>query len=1075
MTITNDGTIKATGGGSNPNPIGIYLQAGGLVTNDASGTISGVAEGVLVQRGAGTVANGGQISGTVGISFFDNGGTFNNTVINSGTITGSATAVQFGNGNDRMQVQPGAAFFGIVDGSGGNNVLELAAGTLGNAGTIAGIGSGFTNFQTVAIDAGASWTIEQTNAVGTLTDAGTLTNTGTLTINGTLTNTGSLANSGSITGVVLMTNANGNVSMLDNQAGATISGTAAGIAVTDGRTVITNAGTIKGDIGILFSGGGYGTIDNSGMIIGNSGTAVRFAGNMNKLIVERYGVLEGVIDGSNGINTVVVMEGGTLDAAQLIGFQSTAFVGTNPSIDASTLVENAVIGSGSGSTVLNNAGTLSRTLVVMQNSTVSNTGTIALTGGSTNDGTIATSVTGTFTNTANFTNDGTITSNTIGITDNGGTIVNNAGGLIQGGQYGVVIGAGGTVTNAGTILDDAIAGAALGNNAVLTNVPGGLVSGVTGVLFIGTGASVSNAGTITGSGGIAVQFDAGSNRLTLDTGSVLNGTIDGGGGSGQITLTGTGTLASTVTNFGSGSALTIATSATWTASGRWTIAAVSNAGRFQPGAPGSPLQLTGAFSQTPTGTLAVAINPGGQAATLEVTGAAALAGHVVLVPQGTGFINGSRYTLVNATGGISGSFSDVASDPQVTPLLATTLSYDADDAFVTLGQLTVASGLGSVGGTTNQQAAGAGFDAANAAATVAFAPALAALDTLTAPGLRDALDRLGGENNADLTTMGLMAGQQFVSQIMTQTWPGAAIAGAPQRFASLSGDPSSDATANLLKPWSIWASGYGQSGQLAGDGNSHRLTEAIGGGAVGADYTLNPRLRLGAALGYGHGHFSVDGGRGSGDIDYTELAVYSVYTEGRAYVSGVLGGAFGEGSTRRDLALPGVPGVADADVSDQQALGAFEAGYAVTLQTVTLTPFAGLDFGTVNEDPFTESGAGALDLAALGQTESSVRTRLGTRLGTDVHLGGTTIASEVRLGWEHELMGTGRSVTQSFAGQPSATFIVAGSAVARDSALVGLGLATAISDDLTASVTYAGDLAGGADSHTVSASIRFTW
>jgi uncharacterized protein with beta-barrel porin domain len=72
-------------------------------------------------------------------------------------------------------------------------------------------------------------------------------------------------------------------------------------------------------------------------------------------------------------------------------------------------------------------------------------------------------------------------------------------------------------------------------------------------------------------------------------------------------------------------------------------------------------------------------------------------------------------------------------------------------------------------------------------------------------------------------------------------------------------------------------------------------------------------------------------------------------------------------------------------------------------------------------------------------------------------------------------MGTGRSVTESFAGQPSATFVVAGSAVARDSALVGLGLATAISDDLKASLTYEGDLASGADSHTVSASIRFTW
>jgi hypothetical protein len=158
-TIVNYATMQATRNGA-------YLFGGGDVVNgpggDTAALMSGGHFGVFSNGTAGiTVTNFGTIAGTgsigVGIGLANSG---NNTLTNGGTISGAGgTAVTIGGvGNDRLVVDPGAVFTGVVAASASaSNTLELAS--AGSAGTLSGFGSTFDNFGSIVFDTGSDWFI----------------------------------------------------------------------------------------------------------------------------------------------------------------------------------------------------------------------------------------------------------------------------------------------------------------------------------------------------------------------------------------------------------------------------------------------------------------------------------------------------------------------------------------------------------------------------------------------------------------------------------------------------------------------------------------------------------------------------------------------------------------------------------------------------------------------------------------------------------------------------------------------------------------------------------------------------
>lgn len=208
-TLQNNGAVT----GSGPFGDGIYLSAGGSVTNFASGSVTGSSIGVFVGGSAGTVLNYGNITGRFGASPIYSGiGIY---LRSGGVITNRSGAMISG--------------YGL-----GINVYENA-GTVINAGRISG-----QNYAGIELRGGGTIT-NQANGTISGGDYG-------IVVSGA---TGIAINAGTIAGGIYLDSGG----VITNQASGVIIGGAAhsGVTAIGGAATVINAGSISG--GVSFSGG----------------------------------------------------------------------------------------------------------------------------------------------------------------------------------------------------------------------------------------------------------------------------------------------------------------------------------------------------------------------------------------------------------------------------------------------------------------------------------------------------------------------------------------------------------------------------------------------------------------------------------------------------------------------------------------------------------------------------------------------------------------------------------------------------------------------------------------------------
>ena len=1007
--------------------------------------------GMLTLGGANTYSGGTTINGaTLAISADNNLGIGGIATLNGGTLQfnaglSSTRTFSLGAGGGTFNTNGNAV---TLSGSigGGGDLTKIGAGTL----TLGGAGDylGATNIN------GGTLAIASAAAVGSSSQLGF--NGGTLQINSSIVlSKATTLNAG---GGTIDTNG------FSLGFGATIGG--------PGGLTKTGAGTLRFAAPMTYSGG---TTVNAGVLQLLSGSSLNAAGALTV----------------NGGTFDLSQLDGPLTVGTLSGTGGTIALGTNPT--ASTLTTNSsanttlasvitgdggLIKQGSGILALSGASTYTGGTTVsggLINFTAANnfgTGAITLAGGglqwATGNTTDISSrlaplgaAGGTFdTNGNNVTlasaisGAGALTKQGLGTlaltatnTYSGGTVV--TGGLINfnsASNFGT-----GAITLAGGGLQWA-AGSTADISAKLAPLGAG------GGIFDTNGSTITFATGLTGTGGLAKQGLGtlnltGANTYTGGT-AVLAGTLAVNGSvTGNVAVGPAGTLGGNGTIFGN----------------------VANAGTVAPGNSIGTLNINGNFVQSTGSTYQVEVNNAGQGDRINATGTAAIQGGTVQVLAAAGsYANSTTYTIVRATGGVSGTYAGVTSN---FAFLTPTLSYDANDVFLTLA-LQGNAFTSFIGITPNQKAVGTALNQSFANASGDFATVIGALAGLNTQQGPQALNTISGEPYADFGTMNTNSSMMFMNAIGQQMagFHGGLPAGQQVALAQACEIEACDA----VGPLSAWASALGGLGSVLGDTNASTLTYNFGGAAAGIDYRFDPRFLAGIGVGYTHGTQWVNTFMGQGWSDSVSVAAYGSFTQSGFYVDALAGYAYYNNQLQRQILISGLQQrTATGSTGANQFLGQIEGGYKVGIYApamATITPFGRFQITSTTQNAFSESGAQSLSLNVAQQTTNSQRTTIGADLGSSIGLGNERkLDLAVRLGWQHEFADTGRPITAAFAGAPGNSFTVFGATPTRDAAVVGFQAMTTIAQATQVYLRYDGGVGGGTDNHALNLGLRMSW
>ncbi len=843
-----------------------------------------------------------------------------------------------------------------------------------------------------------------------------------------------------------------------------------------GTVTVDNSAGAVGFKGIQFMSDGY-VIDGDALTASDAATTIRTdpgvtatirAGIMGSggLVKTDTGTL--VLSGINSYTGGTSILGGTLRVssdsnlglpAGAITFdagvlQTTAPFSTarNMTVDAgggtlqteSDLTASGVI-TGSGALVKAGGGTLTLTGAnTYSGGTTIRDGTLLIS----SDSNLGAGVGGLILDGGNLRNiSGFATQRSIALDVDGGTLQTDAdlwvSGAITGGGELVKTGAG-TLTLTGT---NTYAGNTVISGGTLKLGDGGTSGSITGDVVDNATLAFDRSddrifgGRISGGGRIQ-QLGSGSTNLSADS-SAFTGT----------TMISAGTL---FVDGKLGGTLNIASGGKLGGTGTVGTTTVAEGGTISPGHSPGNLHVNGDIAFDAGSTYRVDITPSLSGDLIEATGAATIHGGTVDVVKSVGtFTPGSRWVILSAGGGVTGTFEQLTQDM---PFVDLSLSYNADNVYLDVTRNAVR--FCDVARTSNQCIAANGLESSGQGDLVN--QALAAVSD--AKDAQLALDALSGEIHASLQGV-MLEDSRFIREAVIDRLRAASLDTDSARLHPLGQDTTSIPGTAIT----VWGRGFGSWGRWDSDGNAASFNRSIGGFLLGADAPVGDDWRLGFVTGYDHASTDLASRSSSAGIDTYHIGAYSGAEVGHLNFRFGTTYAWHDIATTRSVVFPGFSETERGSyhAGTVQIFG--EAGYRFEGGALSLEPFAGLAHVNYDGNSFTEKGGNAA-LRGLRNSENVTYSTLGLRGTTEFAVGGTITTARAMLGWRHTFGGQTPSASLAFAnGNP---YTLAGAPIAEDVAVIETGLDFNLTNAATLGLSYSGSLARNAQDHGLRADLK---
>lgn len=593
-------------------------------------------------------------------------------------------------------------------------------------------------------------------------------------------------------------------------------------------------------------------------------------------------------------------------------------------------------------------------------------------------------------------------------------------------------------------------------------------------LYIGAGGTTGSvAGDITVDGLSMLVFNR-SNSITIANNITASaGTVVAFSGGGTFTYTGATGIESYVSvqngatlhlagdQFAGANTLTVDDGSVLSGNGTVNIVAINPGGTLAPG--NSPGQINvSSLSFTVDSTYRVDVTPSGEHDLVIASGLVDInpGAKVELVAAPGKYAADSRYAIITATGGVTGTFGGVIENYA---FLDAALEYDPTNVYLTLTSNAV--DFASYARTPNQ------FGTAVAAQALGSGNAIYdALLMLPENAVPAAFDALSGEAYASVSSV-LQQQSIYVRDAVSGRLRQALTAPGVSPLAYGPG-PVKAQLAEGYTP-TLWAQGYGGWGNTWSNGNAASISNTLGGFLMGADVAVADNARAGLFGGYSRSTFDVDGRSSSGSANNYDLGLYAGAQFGAVALRGGAAYTWHDLSMSRSVVFPGFAESLKGNDTTGTAQVFGEIGYDIEVGAIAFEPFLGLAYVNVSGASLGEQG-GAAALSVSTDEMSTFYSTLGVRLATTLEVGGRTLTPYATLGWQHAFGDVTPSSTMQFAGGLT-PFSVSGVPVAENALLVEAGLSYALSANAQIGATYAGQLSGDASQNAFTAqfSLKF--
>lgn len=455
----------------------------------------------------------------------------------------------------------------------------------------------------------------------------------------------------------------------------------------------------------------------------------------------------------------------------------------------------------------------------------------------------------------------------------------------------------------------------------------------------------------------------------------------------------------------------------------------------------------------------------------------------------------TRYNIINAdsTGGVVGQFANASTN---LAFLTPSLSYDPHNVYLTLTRNGIS--YTAVSQNANQLSV---VQSLNRMADNGTGDALTVtnlLDGLSAPQARAAFDSIAGAGRA-VQPLSLNVNQRAVNQLLVARLgladsghalaPDTGIAGralmlayeetvrsdALPIYAQLALPSDTEIGANNAGARNgLWLRGYGGSGRIDGDANASGAKYHFGGAVLGYDHKFGDTT-AGVFAAYGEPRYDQDFSASSAKSKTVQAGIYGRYVSDAWHIDGVASYARQKADTSRWVTAGGLNRLATGSFDGDAWSAQVETGYTIKQAGFDVQPLAAISWLRQTQNAYSETGAGALNLILPKQSQNSLRSSLGARTVVPFDLGGAPAVFEARAAWSHEFKDT-RSIDARLAGDPAAgVFTLSGPHVPRNSAVLGMGIATQATRGLRLYADVNSELNGGSRAYALSAGLRYQW